>query len=67
MLALCQDNSVCKHGVTSEEVLSTLQDIRNHSSLSSLRKVNGSIERLDEVEKHFMPSHELEKRIYWWY
>jgi hypothetical protein len=42
-----------KHGVTSEEVLSTLQDIRNHSSFSSLRKVNGSIERLDEVEKHF--------------
>jgi hypothetical protein len=42
-----------KHGVTSEEVLSTLQDIRNHSSFSNLRKVNGSIERLDEVEKHF--------------
>jgi len=42
-----------KHGVTSEEVLSTLQDIRNHSSFSSLRKVNGYIERLDEVEKHF--------------
>jgi hypothetical protein len=52
-----------KHGVTSEEVLSTLQDIRNHSSFSNLRKVNGSIERLDEVEKHFASA----KRKYYWY
>jgi hypothetical protein len=47
-----------KHGVTNEEVLSTLQEIRNNSSFSSLRKIDGSIERLDEMEKHFVPSHE---------
>jgi uncharacterized protein YlbG (UPF0298 family) len=51
------------HGVTNEEVLSTLQEIRNHSSFSNLRKVDGSIERLDEMEKHFA-SMPLPKRKY---
>ena len=52
-----------KHGVTDEELNSTLLEIRNHSSFSTLRKVNGSIERLNEVEKHFAS----EKRKYNWY
>ena len=47
-----------KHGVTNEQVLLLLQKIRNDSSLSNLMAKNGSIERLDEVEKHFMPSKE---------
>ena len=45
-----------KHGVTNEEVLSLLQKVRNHSSFSSLREKEGSIERLEEVEKYFIPS-----------
>ena len=45
-----------KHGVTNEEVLSLLQKVRNHSSFSSLRENEGSIERLEEVEKYFVPS-----------
>ena len=47
-----------KQGVTTEQVLLLLQKIRNDSSFSSLRTNEGSIERLDEVEKHFMPSKE---------
>jgi hypothetical protein len=47
-----------KQGVTNEQVLLLLQKIRNDSSFSSLRTNEGSIERLDEVEKHFMPSKE---------
>lgn len=42
-----------KHGVTSEQVLSTFHKVRNHSSFSELRKGNGSMERLGEVESHF--------------
>jgi hypothetical protein len=49
-----QINYDIKHGVTIAEVLSFLQKIRSDSSFSSLRKNDGSIERLDEVEKHFM-------------
>jgi hypothetical protein len=45
-----------KQGVTNEQVLLLLQKIRNDSSFSSLRQNNnGFIERLDQVEKHFMP------------
>ena len=47
-----------KQGVTNEQVLLLLQKIRNDSSFSSLRTNEGSIERSDEVEKHFMPSKE---------
>jgi len=53
-----------KQGVTNEQVLLLLQKIRNDSSFSSLRTNEGSIERLDEVEKHFMPSKE---KSYLWY
>ena len=52
-----------KHGVTNEQVLSILQKIRNQSSFSSLLLNNdGSIERLNEIEKHFTPHKE---RGYW--
>jgi hypothetical protein len=44
-----------KQGATNEQVLLLLQKIRNDLSFSSLRKNSGSIERLNEVEKHFMP------------
>ena len=53
-----------KHGVTNEQVLLLLQKIRNDSSFSSLRTKDGSIERLNEVEKHFIPSKE---KSYQWY
>ena len=53
-----------KHGVTIEQVLLILQTIRNDSSFSSLRKNDGSMERLNELDKHFLPSKE-EKRYYW--
>ena len=54
-----------KHGVTSEQVLLLLQKIRNDSSFSGLRQNDGSIKRLDEIEKHFVPSKQ-EKRYYWY-
>ena len=52
-----------KQGVTNEQVLLLLQKIRNDSS-SSFRTKDGSIERLNEVEKHFIPSKE---KSYPWY
>ena len=44
-----------RHGVTKEEVLSFLCKVRNDSEFSSLREKVGSIERLDEIEKHYIP------------
>jgi hypothetical protein len=52
-----------KQGVTNEQVLSLLQKIRNDSSFSGLRDNNGSTERLNEVEKRFLPS---KQKSYWW-
>jgi hypothetical protein len=43
-----------KQGVTTEQVLMILQKIRDDSSFSSLREKDGSIARLDEVEKYFV-------------
>ena len=64
-------NNICrqigydmKQGATIEQVLLLLQKIRNDSSFSSLQKSNDSIERLNELDKHFLPSKE-EKRYYW--
>ena len=54
-----------KQGATTEQVLLLLQKIRNDSSFSSLRKNDGSMERLNELDKHFLPSKE-EKRYYWY-
>ena len=42
-----------KHGVSSEQVTSIFERIRNDSSFSSLRKGNGSMERLAEIENQF--------------
>jgi hypothetical protein len=52
-----------KQGATNEQVLSLLQKIRNDSSFSGLRDNNGSTERLNEVEKRFLPS---KQKSYWW-
>jgi hypothetical protein len=54
-----------KQGATIEQVLLLLQKIRNDSSFASLRKNDGSMERLNELDKHFVPSKE-EKRYYWY-
>ena len=54
-----------KQGATIEQVLLLLQKIRNDSSFSSLQKDNGSMERLNELDKYFLPSKE-EKRHYWY-
>ncbi|MGA8912586.1 MAG: hypothetical protein WB443_06995 [Nitrososphaeraceae archaeon] len=43
-----------RQGVTTEQVLMILQKIRDDSSFSTLREKDGSIERLDEVEKYFV-------------
>lgn len=42
-----------KHGVTTEQVLSMFRKVRDDESFSQLRKGNGSMERLSEVEYHF--------------
>jgi hypothetical protein len=54
-----------KHGATIEQVLLLLQKIRNDSSFSSLQKDDDSMQRLNELDKHFLPSKE-EKRYYWY-
>jgi hypothetical protein len=43
-----------KHGVTDKEVISMLRKVRDDSSFSELRKGNGSMQRLKEVEVHFI-------------
>ena len=55
-------NNVCKqigydikHGVTTEQVIMLLQKIRNDSSFSNLQKNVDSMERLNELDKHFLP------------
>jgi hypothetical protein len=45
-----------RHGATKEEVLTFLGKIRNDSEFSSLREKGGSIERLDEIWKHYIPA-----------
>ena len=45
-----------KQGATIEQVLLLLQKIRNDSSFSNLQKNNDSMERLNELDKHFLPS-----------
>ena len=41
------------HGVSSEQVSSMFEKIRNDSRFSALRKGNGSMERLAEIENQF--------------
>jgi len=45
-----------KHGVTTEQVIMLLQKIRNDSSFSNLQKNVDSMERLNELDKHFLSS-----------
>ncbi|MBV9178844.1 MAG: hypothetical protein JO297_17595 [Nitrososphaeraceae archaeon] len=47
-----------KQGATTEQVLMLLQKIRNDSSFSSLQKDDDSMQRLNELDKHFLPSKE---------
>ena len=54
-----------KQGATIEQVLVLLKKIRNDSSFSILRKNDGSMNRLNELDKHFLPSKE-EKRYNWY-
>jgi hypothetical protein len=44
-----------KHGATLEQVLTLLQKIKNDSSFSSLQKNYESMQRLNELDKHFVP------------
>ena len=53
-----------KQGATIEQVLLFLQNIRNDSSYSNLQKNDGSMQRLNELDKYFLPSKE-EKSYYW--
>ena len=43
-----------RQGVTPEQVASMLHKVRNGSSFATLRKNVGSMERLEEVENHFV-------------
>lgn len=58
-----QINYDIKQGATNDQVLLFLQKIRNDSSFSVLRAINGSLDRLEELENEFLPN----KKIYHWY
>jgi hypothetical protein len=53
-----------KQGATIEQVFLFLQKIRNDPSFSSLQNNDSSMERLSELDKHFMLSKE-EKSFYY--
>jgi hypothetical protein len=42
-----------KHGVSNDQVTSLFEKIRTDSSFSTLRKGNGSMERLAEIENQY--------------
>ena len=42
-----------KHGVTNEQVMAVFQKVRHDAAFSELRKSEGSLGRLDQVEEHF--------------
>src|ERR671939_33423 len=59
-------NNICKqihydikHGATIEQVFMLLQKIRNDSSFSNLQKNDSSMERLNELDKHFVSKEEI--------
>jgi hypothetical protein len=65
-------NNICrqigydiKHGVTIEQVIMLLQKIRNDSSFSSLQKSDDSMQRLYELDKHFVPSKQENQQLYY--
>jgi hypothetical protein len=51
-----------KHGVTNEEVLSFMDEVRDGASFSDLRRVVGSEGRLNEIKLLFMP---LRRHPHW--
>ena len=51
-----------KHGVTNEEVLSFVDEVRDGASFSDLRRVDGSEGRLNEIKVLFMP---LRRQPHW--
>jgi hypothetical protein len=42
-----------KHGVTEEQVLLFIQSVRRNSSFAKLRKNDGALLRLEEVQGHY--------------
>jgi hypothetical protein len=58
-----QINYDVKQGATKDQVISFLEKIRNDSSFSVLRKISGSLDRLEELENEFRP----DKKAYHWY
>jgi hypothetical protein len=52
-----------RHGVTIKQVLSFLQLLRTSSSFSEIRKNDGSMERLDEIQAYFNRSVDLESEL----
>jgi hypothetical protein len=58
-----QINYDIKQGATNDQVLLFLQKIRCDSSFSVLRKINGSLNRLEELENEFLP----DRKKYSWY
>jgi hypothetical protein len=43
-----------KHGVTDTQVVHMLQKVRNDLSFSEIRNGNGSMQRLEDMESHFI-------------
>ena len=58
-----QINYDIKQGATNDHVLLFLEKIRNDSSFTVLRSINGSLDRLAELENEFHP----DKKTYHWY
>ena len=52
-----------KHGVTTQQVLTHIQDIQTQSNVNIL-KDESSLNRLDQLKEHFAPS--IEKNFAWW-
>ncbi|HZA06471.1 MAG TPA: hypothetical protein VE619_02100 [Nitrososphaeraceae archaeon] len=64
-------NNICrqigydiKHGATIEQVLLLLQKIRNDSYFSNLQKDDECMQRLNELDKHFLPLKEQSAYYY---
>ncbi|HZC21373.1 MAG TPA: hypothetical protein VE223_06990 [Nitrososphaeraceae archaeon] len=53
-----------KHGATIEQVLLLLQKIRNDSYFSNLQKDDECMQRLNELDKHFLPLKEQSAYYY---
>lgn len=58
-----QINYDIKQGATNDQVLVFLKKVRNDPSFSVLRAINGSLDRLEELENEFLP----DKKKYNWY